>query len=147
MGKTRIVALGLVVVTPLVVLLVGLVASLAFQIAVASLLLAMCVMAGAFLVMRQVGVANKRLSGLIKLTRQQEARLQRVERLVDARIDVNYTVPDEVRRAHEDLVLACRSLNVPQEHFDQLLRTIAANAARTESAIDELSDRIAERPR
>ena len=142
MGKSKIVAGGLVILTPLVVLLVGLLAEGPWALAAAATMLAVTVVAATLLISRQVGVANQRLAGLIKMARGQDVRLQRIERLVDGQIDVNYTVPAEVRRAHEDLVLASRSLTVPQAHFDQLLRTISANAARTEDAIDGLADAI-----
>ena len=142
MGRLKVIGAGMVVVIPLVVMLTGLLSNTEWQLSVASLLLAACVVVTGMMVSRAVATSNQRLSGLIKLVREQNARLVKVESLVDSQINVTYTVPPEVKRAHEDLVLASRSLTVPQAHFDQLLRTISANTVRTETAIDELSEQL-----
>lgn len=142
MGRLKVIGAGMVVVIPLVVMLTGLLSNTEWQLSVASLLLAACVVVTGMMVNRAVATSNQRLSGLIKLVREQNARLVKVESLVDSQINVTYTVPPEVQRAHEDLVLASRSLTVPQAHFDQLLRTISANTVRTETAIDELSEQL-----
>lgn len=153
MGKLKMVVAALVVLVPIVVVVTGRFATAPWQIAVATLGLGALGAVLTFGAMQQVATANQRLTGLIKLTREVDARvrdhgarLTRLEAASLGRIDVNYTVPPDVRRAHEELVLASRALTVPQEHFDQLLRTIAANATRTEDALDHLADQLGVRP-
>lgn len=98
--------------------------------------------AATYLVVRSLQSVLQRLSGVIK---QQERIVLRQERLEELHGDLREhvksgglaVVPPEVRRACEDLTLASRSLTVPQAHFDQLLRTIAANTVRTEAAVDD----------
>lgn len=146
MKNVRIVLPLVAVVTVIVTAGVGLVVNLAWAVVVATAgILASLMLLGLILV-KTLQTVTQRLSGLIK-------QLARISAVADASArDVknvslevgnsSSSMTGEMRRALEDLTLASRSLTVPQAHFEQLLRSVSANTARTEAALNDTLDEV-----